>query len=537
MAEGERTPRLFLRYWPVVWVASRLAPHEVRPEWLRRRRLELWHWAAFLENPDSEKFSSRKDLARWAWRAFPDALWRRYPREETLRGLEQRLRAPGTCLLGCALALLLVIVASGLLPVTRSILVPLPIPDVDHVGTVQYIGPWNNLPSGVLDSWVWVWERQPQVVAGVAEFAVDWHTVGAAGSQHRIAASQVSPDFFDVLQVAPTEGRLFHAADASACPQCVVVSYDFWKHALHGDRAVIGKPISFDGNPAVLAGVLPPQFWFEAREVSAWVIAPPPPPQPTQAATPGLQMLVTDAQGRNYAVAPQPAPQRMPRLVAAVVRLNPKVSVQQGEREMLSAIRALVGSRANGRIEIWPLDRQRHAMIYPYLMAMIAAVLITLATAGRFTQPLRQFGGARSGLRWWSFLAAKSLLVLLAAGLAALELTPIFSKSLARGMDPSAWGIAVWLCLAMCIAILMWAVHDQRYRCPICLARVALPVMVGEHGRLLFGSGATEFVCSGGHSLMHVSDFPTSWIDAESWTHLDESWKPLFTPEEKQSDQ
>src|SRR5205807_3320377 len=101
------------------------------------------------------------------------------------------------------------------------------------------------------------------------------------------------------------------------------------------------------------------------------------------------------------------------------------------------------------------------------------------------------------------------------------------------GMDPSAWGLAVWLCLVLCVAVLMWSLHDQRYRCPACLSRLALPVLVGEHGRLLLGSGATEFVCSGGHSIMHVSDFATSWIDAESWTHLDESCRTLFTPEEK----
>jgi hypothetical protein len=530
VSEDERTPRLFLQYWPLVWLASWLAPAGQRREWRGRRRAELWHWAAFLEDRQRHGLSSKKDLARYAWRSWPDALWLRYSREQTLQTLEARIRAPQTVLWACTALLVLVIAGSGLLPLTRAMLLPLPIPDVEHVGTVQYVGAWA-LRSGVLDSWLPAWEQQKQVVSGVAEFSFDWHAVGIGGATQRIVAAQVSPDFFDVLGVAPAEGRLLHASDSTACPQCIVVTYDYWRGPLRGDRSLIGKPVSFDGSPAILAGVLPRRFWFIAREVNAWAIAPPAPPLPVQAS--GLQMLVMDKQGRNYAVAPQPL-HRPPRLVAIVLRLNPNVSVQQGEREMQSAIRPQLGNRANGHLEINLLDRQRHAMVYPYAVAMLAAVLIALLTAGRFTQPLRQFAKRRSALRWWSFFAAKSLLLLLAAGLLALELTPIFSKSLAHGMDPSAWGLAVWLCLALCMAALMWSAHDQRYRCPLCLARVSLPVLVGDHGRLLLGSGATEFVCAGGHSIMHVSDLPTSWIEAESWTHLDESWRPLFTPEEKE---
>jgi hypothetical protein len=532
LSDRERKPVLFRVYWPVVWLAGALVPYDQRPEWRRRKRLEVWHWAAFLQDPERGFLSSRQELARFAWQCWPEALWRRYERESTVHVVERWMRSPRTCLLGCAVLLLVVIGGSGLLPITRSMMLPLPIPDVTRVGTVEYAGGWwSELRSGVLDSWVKLWGRST-AVAGAAEFSFDRHTLTVVGRQQRIVAAQVSPSFFDVLGARAVAGRLPQANDKDQCAQCVVVSYDFWKTVLHRDSSRLGKPVQFDGAQATLVGVLPERFWFVAREVSAWevqppvVLAPPPPPPP------GLEILVRDDKGTNYAVSPV-APERV-RLVTAVVRLKPKAGIAQGETAMLDAIRPVLWPHRPGRVVISPLDEQRHAMLYPYGVALLAALLITaVAASSRLRQPLRQFNQRRTALRWWAFFGLKSALLLIASGLLSIELAPLFSKSLARGMDPSAWPISVWLCLVICVGALMWAVYDQRYRCPVCLSRLTLPVMVGEHGRLLLGSGATEFVCGNGHSMVEISDFATSWIDPEHWTHLDDSWKTLFGPEEK----
>ncbi len=74
----------------------------------------------------------------------------------------------------------------------------------------------------------------------------------------------VMDNFFKTLGVQPLMGRdVFTTLESSPNgPPVVVVSYDYWKGRLNGDRNILGKGISFNNTPVTVIGVLPQSFDF-----------------------------------------------------------------------------------------------------------------------------------------------------------------------------------------------------------------------------------------------------------------------------------
>jgi putative ABC transport system permease protein len=93
----------------------------------------------------------------------------------------------------------------------------------------------------------------------------------------RLRGALATPNFFDVLGVSPTLGRLFNADDTDV----VVISDGFWHRQFGGDAAIIGRKIDLTlGRPRtrtafVIAGVLPPAFRFTyPEETEIWMVLP-----------------------------------------------------------------------------------------------------------------------------------------------------------------------------------------------------------------------------------------------------------------------
>jgi len=71
-----------------------------------------------------------------------------------------------------------------------------------------------------------------------------------------------SGNYFDALQVQPYLGRFFHASDEkgeNSAPY-VVLGYAYWNTYFHGDRTVVGRPLSINKHPFTIIGVAPPTF-------------------------------------------------------------------------------------------------------------------------------------------------------------------------------------------------------------------------------------------------------------------------------------
>jgi len=100
------------------------------------------------------------------------------------------------------------------------------------------------------------WTARTDVFTGVAANAVMRVTVAVDSNAEPVDAGMVSPNYFSVLGVGASAGRLLGAADDDGRAElAVVVARDWWDTTLHGDPAAIGRTIHINGAPATVVGI------------------------------------------------------------------------------------------------------------------------------------------------------------------------------------------------------------------------------------------------------------------------------------------
>ena len=67
-----------------------------------------------------------------------------------------------------------------------------------------------------------------------------------------------SANFFDVLGVSPSAGRLYSQGDEGRA--IAVVSCGFWRKRLHADPKAFGQPLKLNGRFYIVLGVLPQNY-------------------------------------------------------------------------------------------------------------------------------------------------------------------------------------------------------------------------------------------------------------------------------------
>jgi predicted permease len=86
----------------------------------------------------------------------------------------------------------------------------------------------------------------------------------------RAEAAEVSASFFEVLGVKPQLGRAFQAGDDQPGRDALIVlGHDLWQRRLGADPRVIGRKITVNGQPHVIAGVMPAGFEYP-RGAEVW---------------------------------------------------------------------------------------------------------------------------------------------------------------------------------------------------------------------------------------------------------------------------
>src|SRR5215472_12138159 len=97
----------------LVWFASWLVPHRLRPAWRQERAKAVWHWVHFLAESGELNRENRALIARHCWGLFADAWWQRFQKDIFLRRVARLRVAAGTCLALLAVALLIAVFTSG----------------------------------------------------------------------------------------------------------------------------------------------------------------------------------------------------------------------------------------------------------------------------------------------------------------------------------------------------------------------------------------------------------------------------------------
>jgi hypothetical protein len=86
--------------------------------------------------------------------------------------------------------------------------------------------------------------------------------VGVPNQSRRVSGIEVSGDFFNVLGIAPLQGRLIEPQDETGCTITrVVASYSYWKSQMAGEPITANTTIIAEGKSVQVLGVTPPSFF------------------------------------------------------------------------------------------------------------------------------------------------------------------------------------------------------------------------------------------------------------------------------------
>ena len=143
---------------------------------------------------------------------------------------------------------------------------PLPYRDSDRVVTLSQ---WSQVkgidepatPANFLD-----WREASRLVqlAAAEPFGMD---LTNSGDPIALDSWRASEGFFETLGVTPMLGRTFAREEHQAGRERVVIfSHHLWQTRFGGDRGIVGRTVTLDGQPHEVVGVLPAQVAYPTRK-------------------------------------------------------------------------------------------------------------------------------------------------------------------------------------------------------------------------------------------------------------------------------
>ncbi|HEX6975831.1 MAG TPA: ABC transporter permease, partial [Vicinamibacterales bacterium] len=329
-------------------------------------------------------------------------------------GVRLLLRSPGfTAIAVIALAIGIGANTAIFSVINTLILQPLPYSDADRLVMV-----WeHNLPRDKKDNVVSPgnflhWREMNESFEELAAVGMTFNiTVAGDGEPEELQMQYVTSPFFTVLGVSPQLGRPFTADEEKPNSRVAVISDRLWKRRYHADPAILTRPITLQGEPYTVVGVMPPGFSFLDRSVDVWLS-----PEFNQASrTPrGRWLQVVGRLKPGVTVAR--AQQDMTRVAAELTRLFPAFDTGWTAR-VVSLREQLVGDVRPALLVLFGAV----AFVLLIACANVANLLLARATARQRELAVRAALGAARG-RLIRQMLAESVVLATAGGAAGLLL-------------------------------------------------------------------------------------------------------------------
>ena len=206
--------------------------------------------------------------------------------------------------------------------------------------------------------------NQNHVFTGISHVGTPGMNLTGAGTPERIFGIQARYNFLDILGVQPVMGRSFRPEDDRyGAPHVVVITHELWQQRLGGDRAVIGRSVTLDGEAYQVIGVLPAGFQ-SPEEISER--------QPMLFVVPDCWL-------------PQILHNRGDHYDHAIARLKPGVPLAQAQSEMqtIGARLATAYPNTNGKIALGvaPLGADMVRRVRTAMLVLLGAVGLVLLIA------------------------------------------------------------------------------------------------------------------------------------------------------------
>jgi predicted permease len=158
--------------------------------------------------------------------------------------------------------------------VKAVLLAPLPYKDPGRIVAVWTANPARGdgpLPSTAGD--FAIWKQKSGVFEELAPSYDDERTLTGQGTPQLLIGYAVSASYLQVLGVEPQMGRLYtDQEDTQGGPQVVLLSDHLWRTTFQADPNIVGRPITLDGKPYTVLGVMPRGFNYP-QNVEIWTPA------------------------------------------------------------------------------------------------------------------------------------------------------------------------------------------------------------------------------------------------------------------------
>jgi predicted permease len=148
---------------------------------------------------------------------------------------------------------------TAIFTVINSVLLqPLPYPEPDRIMQVGRLYPNNNygFSNSIPKYMVW---RQNQALDSMTLYGQGGPgmNLGAGDRPQQVKSLRTSEGYFKVFGASTLMGRTYSPAeDLPGGPNVVVISYALWQNHLGGNPSIVGSPITLNGEPHTVIGIL-----------------------------------------------------------------------------------------------------------------------------------------------------------------------------------------------------------------------------------------------------------------------------------------
>lgn len=204
--------------------------------------------------------------------------WWHTLKQDFVFAVRQLRKAPGFTAIAVLTLALAIGANSAIFSVVHSVLLkPLPYAGADRVLRLQQRngnGSMCCLPYG--NFYMWAREATGFEALG-ATTGRGTMTLTGQGEPRSIPVTMASAGYWKAMFIPPVIGRYFTAdEDREGAPKVVVLSYALWQSSFGGDRGILGRTITLEGEGYQVIGVAPPDYILYPPAEKVWLpIAPP----------------------------------------------------------------------------------------------------------------------------------------------------------------------------------------------------------------------------------------------------------------------
>ena len=219
-------------------------------------------------NPDEARYAALRQFGNlghvkeecrdsWGLRFINELL------QDLRYGLRQLRRSPGfTAVAVLTLALGIGATTAMFSVIDGIILKPLPYPHPEQLVAVWLTAPGMNVKKlATSSSLYFILRDQNRTFQDFGLYTGASANVTGHGKAEQVADIEATYGLLPTLGVTPMLGRPFSKSDDEpGSPETVMLTYGYWRRKFGGDRTVVGKTITVNGELRQIIGVLPQSF-------------------------------------------------------------------------------------------------------------------------------------------------------------------------------------------------------------------------------------------------------------------------------------